>query len=95
MLEVFLIMSIIQACMLMPLRGKTIQQLNPTQIQRVEKNYYRYMQTRKGRKNPTMTIFDYLPILQKQALTHLITAIVILSLYALIVVFVWASIFLS
>ena len=85
MLEVLLIASIIYACLLMPLRGKTFYQLNQAQQKRVEKNYRKYMNSRKGRQTPYMTIEQYLPILQKQALTYLIMAIVILPIYAFFV----------
>ena len=81
MLEVLLIMSIIYACLLMPLRGKTMQQLTPAQQERVIKNYQRYMKTRKGKQTPNMQIEEYLPILQKQAMTYVIMAIVIVPIY--------------
>ena len=85
MLEVLLIMSIVYACMLMPLRGKTFYDLTPKQQKRVEKNFNRYMRTRKGQQTPDMKIEEYLPILQKQALTYLIMAIVIFPIYILII----------
>lgn len=89
MLEVLLIMSIIYACMLMPLRGKTFNQLSPGQQQTVGKNFSKYMNTKKGKQTPDLKIEDYLPILQKQALTYLIMAIVILPIYVLAIVFVY------
>ena len=93
MLEVLLIFSIVYACMLMPLRGKSMEQLNPKQQQRVWKNFQNYIRTKKGKKTPDMRIEEYLPILQKQALTYLIMAIVILPIYIIIVFSVYASYF--
>ena len=81
MLEILLIMCIVYACMYMPLRGKAFSQLTPKQQQRVAKNYDRYMKSKKGRQNPGMKIEEYLPILQKQAVTFLIVGIVILPIY--------------
>jgi len=93
MLEVLLIMSIVYACMYMPLRGKTLQQLTLKQQERVGKNFKSYMATRKGKQNPDMSIEEYLPILQKQGLTYLIMAIVILPIYILVVSFVYSGLF--
>ena len=72
---------------LMPLRGKEFDQLNPSQQRRVEKNFDRYMKSLKGRKTPDMEIREFLPILQKQAMTYLIMAIVILPIYAFFLYF--------
>ncbi|MDR1067642.1 MAG: hypothetical protein LBL36_00140, partial [Clostridiales Family XIII bacterium] len=69
MLEAIWIISIVYACMFMPLRGKTFERLTPGQQLKVEKNYRRYLKTRKGKQTPGMRIEEYLPILQKQALT--------------------------
>jgi hypothetical protein len=91
MLEAILIISIVYACMYMPLRGKTFDKLTPSQQQKVEKNYHRYLKTRKGKQTPNMRIEEYLPILQKQALTYLIMAIVILPIYILVVVFLYSK----
>lgn len=88
MLEVLIIFSIVYACMLMPLRGKTFEELTAAQKQRVDKYYYRYMRTRKGRKTP-VSITEYLPILQKQALVYLIMAICLVPLYIIILIFVY------
>ena len=81
MLEGLLIVNIVYVCLLMPLRGKDFQQLNFRQQRRVRKSFMKYRNTRKGRKNPYMTEEEYLPILQKQGLTYLITAIIILPVY--------------
>ena len=93
MLEVLLIMSIVYACMYMPFRGKTLEQLSPKQQATVEKNFSRYMLTKKGKQNPNMSIVEYLPILQKQGLTFLIMAIIILPVYILVVVYLYSSMF--
>jgi len=93
MLEVLLILSIVYACLYMPLRGKTFQQLSPKQQKRAEKNFKTYMATRKGKKTPDMTIEEYLPILQKQGLTYLILAVVVLPIYILVVTFLYSGMF--
>ena len=93
MLEAILIMSIIYAIMYMPLRGKSFDALSGGQLKMVEKNFNRYMKTRKGQQTPEMSIREYLPVLQKQALTYLIMAIVILPIYVLILKFVYPGIF--
>jgi len=93
MLEVLLIMSIVYACLYMPLRGKTLQQLSLKQQERVGKSFKTYMATKKGKKNPDMSIEEYLPILQKQGLTYLIVAIVILPIYIVVVSFVYSGMF--
>ena len=81
MLEVLLIMSIVYACMYMPLRGKDFNNLSPKQQSKVGKSFEQYKRTRKGKQTPDMRIEEYLPILQKQAITYLIMAIVILPIY--------------
>jgi hypothetical protein len=91
MLEGILIVCIVYACMYMPLRGKTFALLTPSQQQKVEKNYNRYMNSIKGRQNPSLKIEEYLPIIQKQALVYLITAIVVLPIYILAIVFVYSG----
>ena len=93
MLEALLIMSIIYACLYMPLRGKEFSQLTPPQRQRVEKNYARFMKTRAGKKTPEMTVEDYLPTMQKQGLTYLVMAIVIAPIYVIIVASFYAAMF--
>ena len=93
MFEALLAMSIVCACMYMPLRGKTYQQLSLGQQKRVEKNYNQYMRTRKGMQTPNMTIEDYMPIVQKQGMTYLIMAIVLLPIYVLIVMYLYSSMF--
>jgi len=93
MLEVLLIMSIVYACMLMPLRGKTYQQLSVKQQEKVGKNYNRYMMSKKGKQTPNMSIEEYLPILQKQGLSYLIMAIVILPIYILVVTYIYSGMF--
>ena len=93
MLEALLIMSIFYACLYMPLRGKTFQQLSAKQQARVGKNYDNYMKTKKAKQTPDMSIEDYLPILQKQAITYVIMAIVILPIYILVVSYVYPGLF--
>ena len=93
MLEAFLIMSIVYACLYMPLRGKEFESLCEKHKKRVEKNFSRYQKTRKGKQNPDMTAEEYLPILQKQGPRFLIAAIVIFPIYLLIVVSVYAQMF--
>jgi hypothetical protein len=92
MLEAILIMCIVYACQLMPLRGKTFYQLTPKQQQRVDKNFRTYMTTKKGKLTPNMNIEEYLPILQKQAITYLIMAIVVLPIYVLVVFAVYSRV---
>ena len=89
MLEALLIFSIIYACSYMPLRGKIFSQLKPKQQKKVEKNYGKYMQTKKGKQTPDMTVEEYLPIIQKQGLTYLIMAIVVAPIYVLAVMFIY------
>jgi len=93
MLEALLIMSIVYACMFMPLRGKTYEQLSVKQQEKVGKNYSRYMITKKGKKTPDMRIEEYLPILQKQGLSYLIMGIVVLPIYILVVTYVYSGLF--
>ena len=85
MLEAILIMSIVYACLYLPLRGKDFSQLTPKQQQRVEKHFVRHMKSRKGKQTPDMTIEEFLPIIQKQGLTYLIMAIVVAPIYVLVV----------
>ena len=91
MLEAVIIISIIYAAMLMPLRGKTFEQLSESQKQRVHNNYVKYMRTKKGMQTPNMTIVEYLPILQKQGLTYLIIAICVIPIYVLVIIFLYPS----
>jgi len=77
--------------MYMPLRGKTFYQLSPKQQASVGKNFNKYMMTKKGQLTPNMSIEEYLPILQKQGLTYLIMAFVILPIYVLVVYFLYSS----
>jgi len=93
MLEVLLIMCIVYAFQLMPLRGKNMMQLNPAQQQKVAKNFEKYMRTKKGKQTPNMTIEEYLPILQKQAFTYLIIAIVLAPIYVLAIVNIYLPMF--
>ena len=95
MLEALLILSIIYAFTLMPLRGKNFQQLAPKQQERVERYYNKYMTTRKGKQTPNMNIEEYFPILQKQALTYLISAIVLLPLYVCAVILIYSPMFMG
>jgi len=93
MLEVILVMSIVFACLYMPLRGKTLQQLSPKQHERVLKSFKTYRTTKKGKLTPDMSVEEYLPILQKQGLTYLIVAIVGLPIYIAVFVFLYSGIF--
>ena len=93
MLEAVLIMSIVYACMYMPLRGKALDDMTNKQLKKVEKNYARYMKTKKGKQTPDMGIEDYLPIIQKQALTYLIIAIIMLPIYIAVIVLLYSGMF--
>ena len=93
MLEVLLIMSIVYACLLMPLRGKEFQQLSQKQQQRVSKHYSKHMATKKGKMTPGMTVEQYLPIMQKQAITYLVMALIIFPIYVLAIYFLYSPIF--
>ena len=95
MLEALLIMSIVYACMYMPLRGKNYDQLTQNQQQKVAKNLQRYLKTRKGLQTPNMNAEGYLAILQKQALTYLIMAIVIIPIYILVIIVFYSPMFIS
>ena len=88
-----MIMSIVYAIQLMPIRGKSLHQLNPAQMKRVEKFFQIYMRTRKGKQTPNMQMEEYLPILQKQALRYLIMAIVILPVYVAVVLAIYSPMF--
>jgi hypothetical protein len=88
MLEFYLIKFVINVCLFMPLRGKTMDQLNHTQEQRLINHYIKYMKTKKGQATPDMTVEDYLPILQKQAISYLMGALIILPFY-LIIIAIW------
>ncbi|MCL2060025.1 MAG: hypothetical protein FWH01_13400 [Oscillospiraceae bacterium] len=68
----------------MPLRKKSFDTLTPKQLKTVDKNYTRYMKSRKGKQTPDMTIEEYLPIIQKQALTYLIMAAIVLPIYIIV-----------
>jgi len=89
MLEAVFILSIYYAITLMPLRGKTLSQLNPKQQQRVEKQFLAYMRTRKGQQTPNLRMEEYLLTLQKQGLQYLIAAIVIPPIWLLFALFVY------
>ena len=93
MLEALLIMSIVYACMYMPLRGKAFDSLTPGQLKKVEKNYKQYMKSKKGKQNPDMSIEDYFPIIQKQGLTYLIMALVVLPIYIIVLIMVYPGMF--
>jgi|GEM_PF-1426165 len=88
MLEIALIYLIVKVAQIFPLRGKTPDMLSEAQKQRVHKEYQAFMRTRKGRKNPNMTIDEYYPILQKNGLTLLICLLIILPLYLLVFVLI-------
>lgn len=93
MLEALVIFGYVYACMLMPLRGKTYEQLSESQKRRVDINYSRYMRSLKGKKSPEMTVVDYLPILQKQGLAYLIMAIVLTPIYIVAVIYLYPTLF--
>jgi len=93
MLEILLIMFIYYSCTLMPLRGMQFSELTPKQLKRVEKHFAKYRRTSKGRQNPDMQIEEYFPILQKQAKTYLISAIVIAPIYLAFVFVIYPQMF--
>ena len=93
MYEAILVMSIYYVCTLMPLRGKDFTQLTAKQQQRVYKQYQAYMASGKGKKTPQMQIQEYLPILQKRALTFLILAIILAVLYIFLIIFIYGPMF--
>ena len=86
-------MSIIYACLYLPLRGKDYSELKPNQQKRVDKNYGNYMKSKKGQKTPDMTVEEYMPIIQKQGITFLIMALVTLPIYILAVSFLYSDFF--
>jgi hypothetical protein len=92
MLEALLIMSIVYACMYMPLRGKDFEGLTPAQQVRVEKSFSQYMKTKKGKQTPDMKIEEYLLVLQKQGLAFLIVTIVIVPIYLLAIFMLYPQI---
>ena len=91
MLEAILIMSIVYACMLLPLRGKSFEQLSDAQKTRVQNNFKKYLTTKKGKETPNMTVEEYLPILAKQGIVYLIVAIVMIPIYILAVLFLYRN----
>jgi len=80
MLEVILIVSLINACLNMPLRGKTIATLSDGQRQRMQRLHEKYMMSSKGRSRP-MTAEEFLKSQQRQGLGWLITFLVLLPIY--------------
>ena len=93
MLEALLIMGIFYVCTLMPLRGKSFQQLTPKQLQTLEKHFNTYKRSKKGKQNPSMTNEEYLPIIQKQALNYLIMVAVILPIYLVVIATLYSQYF--
>ena len=93
MFEAVLIFSIVYACMYMPLRGKSYTELTPAQKEKVAKVFNSYLRTRKGKQTPNMIVEEYLPILQKQALTYLIVAIIMVPVYILILLLIYPGLF--
>ena len=93
MLEAVLIMSIMYACMYMPLRGKTFEELTLAQQKRVEKAYNQYKKTKKGKQDTETSVADYLPNLQKLGKTYLIVASVLAPIYIVILVVLYPIMF--
>ena len=91
MLEVLIVVCIFQAIQLMPLRGKTFEGLTLKQQQKVEKNLQNYKKTLKGRKTPEMTVEEYMPIIQKQALNSVIAVVVLVPIYLVILVSIYPT----
>lgn len=91
MLEALIIISLVYAFMLFPLRGKTVEQLNEKQLKTLERNFESYKRSRKA--DPNMTKENYLPILQKQAVKYLILALCLIPVYILIIVFIYPTLF--
>ena len=93
MLEIMFILSVFYAITLMPLRGKSFQQLSPKQQANVTKKRDGYLRTRKGQQTPNMSVEEYLPIIQKQGLTFLILAIVLIPVYIAVLFLLYAPMF--
>jgi len=93
MFEAILVVLIINAVLYMPMGGKRFEALSPAQQQRAIKNHTRYLNSKKGKLTPNMSIEEYLPTLQKQGRISMIAAIVMLPIYILIVVFYYSQIF--
>ena len=91
MLEALLVISIVYAIMLWPYRGKSFHELTPKQQAGVVKRRDAYLKTRKGKQTPQMSVDEYLPVIQKQALTYLILAIVILPIYIVVLITIYPS----
>lgn len=85
MIEGMIIGLIVVACMYLPLRGKTLESLNPKQRMKLDKQFAVYQHSKKGRQTPEMTVGEYLPILAKKGLNSLIAALIILPIYVLLI----------
>jgi len=66
-------------------KNKSVDELSKSESLKLEKEYSRYMNSKKGQENPSMTIEEYLPIFKGNMLRQLkILGGIVLSLYALI-----------
>ena len=87
LLEIGMILMIVDICKILRLKGKTFEQFTPAQQKYAGKFFAKYMKTRKGKKNPGMTINEYLPILQKIGLQYIIFVIFGLFIEACVIYF--------
>jgi len=81
-------MCFVTAMQLMPLKKKSYDKLTDAQRTRADKDFARFMRSKKGKKKPDMNIDEYLPVLAKKGKKCLMTGIVVSLVYFPIVILV-------
>ena len=72
---------IIYAFSFISLSGKTLELLTTNQRKRVEMHFNWYMESRKGKQNPNMTLEEYLPIKKRDAYIFIVVEIIALLVF--------------
>lgn len=90
MLDILLIINLVMMVQRLAIRGKTIEQLSPVQVDRINRGYMGYQNSRAWHKRP-MPLEEYVVMYARSWVKHMILAIIclviIVPLYVL--VFIW------
>jgi len=65
MFEILIIMGILLLVKILPLRGKTLEQLDEKQLKFLERDYQDFQRSSKGKKNPDVTMEEHLKSFQE------------------------------
>jgi len=92
MFEIIIIMCLINYFSTKSMFGKDMNSLTQAELFKLQNKYRQtYARQIKKGEQPPMTIEQYLPVMQKSGKTSLITALVMIPLYAVILYFFFAT----